>query len=90
MPVLSMKKTDCSRWLLSSRFGRMVYAGYNDLLGRWTAEFRMTLPAIMPAWNVPPTHLGRTHQQTLGRTYVAGTPVGAPSAKVRDGVIASR
>ena|ERR1017187_1238400 len=25
----------------------------------------MTLPAIMPARNVPPTHLGRTHRQTL-------------------------
>ena len=34
-----MKKTDCSRWLHSSHFGRMVYAGYSDLHGRWTAGF---------------------------------------------------
>lgn len=62
MSVLTMKKTDCSRWLHSSHFGCMVYAGYSDVHGRWTAGFCMTLPAIMPAWNVPPTHLGRTHR----------------------------
>ena len=39
MPVLTMKKIDCSRWFHSSRFGRMVYAGYSDLHGKWTAGF---------------------------------------------------
>src|ERR1035441_6058847 len=34
-----MKKIDCSRWFHSSRFGRMVYAGYSDLHGKWTAGF---------------------------------------------------
>ena len=34
-----MKKTNCSRWLRSSHFGRMVYAGYSDLHGKWTAGF---------------------------------------------------
>ena len=34
-----MKKTDGSRWLHSSHFGRMVYAGYSDLHGKWTAGF---------------------------------------------------
>src|ERR1035438_6994093 len=39
MPLLTMKKTDCSRWLHSSHFDRMVYAGYSDLHGKWTAGF---------------------------------------------------
>jgi hypothetical protein len=34
-----MKKTDCFRWIYSSRFGRRVYAGYSDLHGSWTAGF---------------------------------------------------
>ena len=34
-----MQKTDCSRWLHSSHLGRMVYAGYSDLHGKWTAGF---------------------------------------------------
>src|ERR1039458_4776754 len=39
MPVLTVKKTDYSRWLHSSHFGRMVHAGYSDLHGKWTAGF---------------------------------------------------
>jgi hypothetical protein len=39
MSVLTMKKTDGSRWVHSSHFGRMVYAGYSDLHGKWTAGF---------------------------------------------------
>ena len=39
MPVLTVKKTDGSRWLHSSRFGRIIYAGYSDLHGKWTAGF---------------------------------------------------
>src|ERR1039458_2563788 len=101
-----MKKTDCSRWLLSSHFGRMVYAGYSDLHGKWTAGFcdgyirvsagsyqelvdKLGMPvAATPSCqpgNVPPTHLGRTHRQTLGRTIWLEHRFGAPSAKVRDG-----
>jgi hypothetical protein len=44
MPVLTMKKTDCSWWLHSSRFGCMVYGCYFEPV----SECPTTLELIVP------------------------------------------
>ena len=49
MPVLTTKKAIVPGGFIRPAFGRMVYAWYSDMHGKWTAGFCMTPPAIMPA-----------------------------------------